>query len=322
MPNAIRTLALIAAWIVQGTPCNAQSYPEKPLRVLMPFPPGGASEGVARPATQKLGAALGKPIVLDARPGASGVIAAELASKAAPDGYTLLLATSALFSILPNMSTVPYDPVRSFAPVVRFVNLCNALIVHPTLPARSVADLIAYAKQNPDRLSYASAGNGTTFHIAGELFKLMAGVKITHVPYKGGAPAQVDVVAGHVPFMFDSLSAALGPIRSGRVRVLAVTTRQRAPVLPDVPTMIEAGLPGFEVSGWFGLVAPAKTPTTIVRRLNSELVPIMESREVSERLTSQGYIVAPDTPAEFAQFIAAELDRWGKIVRETGVRAE
>ena len=301
---------------------SAQGYPEKPIRLLMPFPPGGASEGVARPAMQKLGTSLGRPIVLDARPGASGVIAAELASKSQPDGYTLLFATSALFSILPAMTTVTYEPTRGFAPITRFVTLTNALIVHPSLPARTVAELITYAKQNPDKLSYASAGNGTTFHIAGELFKLMAGVKLTHVPYKGGAPAQIDVIGGQVPLMFDSLSSALPQIRAGRVRVLAVSTRQRSPVLPEVPTVAEAALPGFEVSGWFGVVAPAKTPRAIVERLNAELRLILAPGEINERLTSQGYLVATNTPDEFAAFIASELRKWTKIVKDTGVRTD
>jgi tripartite-type tricarboxylate transporter receptor subunit TctC len=320
--HRIRQIATGAVSVFAVALASAQGYPEKPIRLLMPFPPGGASENVARPATQKLGAALGRPIVLDARPGASGVIAAELASKSQPDGYTLLFATSALFSILPAMTAVPYEPTRGFAPITRFVSLTNALIVHPSLPVRTVADLISYAKQNPDKLSYASAGNGTTFHIAGELFKLMAGVKMTHVPYKGGAPAQIDVIAGQVPLMFDSLSSALVPIRSARVRVLAVSTRQRSPVLPDVPTVAEAGLPGFEVSGWFGVVAPAKTPRGIVKRLNAELRSVLASSDIHERLTSQGYLVATMSPDEFAAFIASELRKWTKIVKDTGVRVD
>lgn len=322
MTRRVSQVAAGAALSLFAALASAQAYPEKPIRLLMPFPPGGASEGIARPTMQRLASTLGRPVVLDSRPGASGVIAAELAAKSAPDGYTLLFATSALFSILPAMASVPYDPIRGFAPVTRFVSLSNALIVHPSLPVRSVSELIAHAKRNPDKLSYASAGNGTTFHIAAELFKLRAGVKLTHIAYKGGAPAQLAVVAGEVPLMFDSLSSALIPIRSGRVRVLAVSTRQRSPVLPDVPTVAEAALPGFEVAGWFGLVAPAQTPHAIVERLNTELRAILGPGEITERLTSQGYAVATNSPDEFAAFIASELKKWTKVVKDTGVRAD
>ena len=316
-------LAALAFGLTAIGASAATVYPDKPIRLLMPFPPGGASEGAARPAMQKLGASLGRPVVLDARPGAAGVIAAELASKAAADGYTLLFASSALFSILPGLKQgLPYDPVRDYAPITQLVSLSNALIVHPSVPAKNVSELIAYAKQNPGKLSYASAGNGTTFHLAGELFKLMAGVQMTHIAYKGGAPAQIDLIGGQVPVMFDSLSTALVPIRSGRARVLAVSTRQRSPVLPDVPTVSEAGLPGFEVAGWFGIVAPARTPRPIVTRLSSELRAIMHSAEISDRLTGQGYAIATSTPDEFARFIEGELKKYAKVIRDTGVRIE
>ncbi|MBI4190471.1 MAG: tripartite tricarboxylate transporter substrate binding protein [Betaproteobacteria bacterium] len=304
-------------------PSHAQGFPGRPIRLVMPFPPGGASEGVARPIVQKAGAALGQQFVLDSRPGASGVIAAEIVAKAPPDGYTLLLATSALFSILPGLSTnLPFDPVKSYAPITRFVLLNNVLVVHPSLPVKNVNALIALAKRKPGQLNYASAGNGTTFHLAGEMFKSMAKIDILHVPYKGGAPAQVDLIAGQVQVMFDSLSTALTPIRSGRVKVLAVTTKQRSPVLPDIPTVAESGLPDFEVSGWFGVVAPANTPRDIVTRLNAEIVRALGAPEVRERLLGLGHVIAGNSPGEFAAFISSELAKYSKVIKDNRIRAD
>ena len=314
------------AWLLLWISCSlsySQGFPEKPIRLVMPFPPGGASEGVARPITQNAASRLGQPMILDSRPGASGVIAAEMVAKAPPDGYTLLLATSALFSILPGLNTgLPFDPVKSFAPVTRMVLLNNALIVHPSLPVSSVQELIALARRRPGQLNYASAGNGTTFHLAGELFKSMARVELVHVPYKGGAPAQVDLIAGQVQIMFDSLSTALTPIRSGRVKVLAVTTKQRSSVLPDIPSVAESGLPGFEVAGWFGIVAPAGTPTAIVDRLNAELRRAMAADDVKTRLTAMGHEVEGNAPADFAAFISAELAKWSRVIKDNKVKAD
>ncbi len=302
---------------------SAQNYPEKTIRLVMPFPPGGASEGVTRPIMQKAGTTLGQNVVLDPRPGASGVIAAELVAKAPADGYTLLLATSALFSILPGLNpNLAFDPVRSYAPITRFVLLSNVLVVHPSLPVRSVSELIALAKRRPGQLNYASAGNGTTFHLAGEMFKSMAKISLVHVPYKGGAPAQIDLIAGQVQVLFDSLSTALNPIRAGRVKVLAVTTRRRSPLLPDTPTVAESGLPGFEVAGWFGIVAPAGTPREIVTRLNTEFVSALNAAEVRDRLSGLGHEVAGNSPAEFATFISAELAKYSKVIKDNDIRAD
>ena len=304
-------------------PSHAQGFPGKPIRLVMPFPPGGASEGVARPIVQKAGAALGQQFVLDSRPGASGVIAAEIVAKAPPDGYTLLLATSALFSILPGLSAnLPFDPVKSYAPITRFVLLNNVLVVHPSLPVKNVNELIALAKRKPGQLNYASAGTGTTFHLAGEMFKSMAKIDILHVPYKGGAPAQIDLIAGQVQMLFDSLSTALTPIRSGRVKVLAVTTKQRSPVLPDIPTVAESGLPDFEVAGWFGVVAPANTPRDIVNRLNTEIVHALNAPEVRERLLGLGHAIAGLSPGEFAAFISSELAKYSKVIKDNNIRAD
>ena len=320
-PTALCVLALTLCLL--PVPSHAQGFPVKPIRLVMPFPPGGASEGVARPIVQKAGAALGQQFVLDSRPGASGVIAADFVAKAPPDGYTLLLATSALFSILPGLNAnLPFDPVRSYAPITRFVLLNNVLVVHPSLPVKNVHELIALAKRRPGQLNYASAGNGTTFHLAGEMFKSMAKIDILHVPYKGGAPAQIDLIAGQVQMLFDSLSTALAQIRAGRVKVLAVTTRQRAPVLPEVPTVAESGLPDFEVAGWFGVVAPAHTPRDIVNRLNAEILQALNAAEVRERLLGLGHAIAGNSPGEFAAFISSELAKYSKVIKDNNIRAD
>jgi tripartite-type tricarboxylate transporter receptor subunit TctC len=316
-------LAVVGLAAGAAASAAADDFPQKSIRLLMPFPPGGASEGVARPIMQKAGAALGQTIVLDSRPGASGTIAADIVAKAPADGYTLLFATSALFSILPALNTgLSYDPVTGFAPITQLVALNNALIVHPSVPANSVSELIALAQRRPGQLNYASAGNGTTFHLAAELFKLMARVDITHVPYKGGAPAEIDVVAGQVQMMFDSLSTALGLIRSGRVRVLAVTTLRRSAALPEVPTVAEAGLAGFEVAGWFGVAAPRGTPAAIVSRLNTEMRRALAVPEIRERLTGLGHEVVGNSADEFAAFIPRELAKWTKVIKHAGIRAD
>jgi tripartite-type tricarboxylate transporter receptor subunit TctC len=322
-PVIIVRAAVLALCIAATPGTHAQGYPDKPIRLVMPFPPGGASEGVARPIVQKAGTALGQNIVLDPRPGASGAIAAELVAKSAPDGYTLLMATSALFSILPGLTpNLPYDPVKSYAPVSRFVTLNNVLVVHPSLPVGNVKELIALAKRRPGQLNYASAGNGSTFHLAGEMFKSMAKIDLVHVPYKGGAPAQIDLIAGQVQVLFDSLSTGLVPIRAGRVKVLAVTTRNRSPVLPEVPTVAEAALPGFEVSGWFGVVAPAGTPPAVVAKLNAEIVRALAAPDVRERLLGMGHEVSGNTPAEFAAFISSELAKYSKVIKDNHIRAD
>jgi tripartite-type tricarboxylate transporter receptor subunit TctC len=303
-------------------PC-AQGYPDRPIRLVMPFPPGGASEGVARPIMLKAGTALGQNIVLDPRPGASGTIAAELVARAPPDGHTLLMATSALFSILPGLTpNLPYNPVRSFAPVTRLVTLNSVLVVHPSLPVSGVRELISLAKRRPGELNYASQGNGTTAHLAGEMFKSMAKVDLLHVPYKGGAPAQIDLIAGQVQVLFDSLSTGLGPIRAGRMKALAVTTRGRSPALPDVPSVAEAALPSFEVSGWFGVVAPAGTPPGPIATLNAAIGQALASPDVRERLLGMGHEVSGTTPAEFATFILGQLEKYAKVIRDNRIRAD
>src|SRR5688572_6503555 len=291
----------------------AQPYPVRPIRLIMPFPPGGASDLIMRPVAQKLTEQLGQQIVIDNRPGAGGNIAAELVARAAPDGYTLLFAASANFSINPNLyAKLPYDPVRDFAAVTMLTRLSNLLTVHPSLPAASVPELTALARAQPGKLTYGSAGNGTTLHIAGELYRARSGVSVIHVPYKGGGPAQLDLLGGRLQFMFDSFSPALPHVRAGKLRALAVTTLSRSPALPQVPTMAESGLPGFEVSGWFGIAAPAGTPRPVIERLSSELQRAMRLPEIRERLVAQGIEPVGNTSAEFAGQVRSELSKWAR----------
>ena len=301
----------------------AQPYPHKPVRLIMPFPPGGASDLIVRPVAQKLGERLGQQIVIDNRPGAGGNIAAEIAKNSAPDGYTLLFAASANFSINPSLySRLPYDPVRDFSGVSMLTALSNLLVVHPTLAAHSVAELVALAKSRPGQLTYGSAGNGTTLHIAGELFRKRGGINVIHVPYKGGGPAQIDLLGGQLNFMFDSFSPALPQVRAGKLRALAVTTLKRSPALPQVPTMAESGFPGFEISGWFGIAAPAGTPHPVVGRLSGEIQRIMQLPEIRERLAAQGIEPVGNSHDQFGAQIRTELAKWAKIVQESGARVD
>jgi len=301
----------------------AQQYPARPIRLIMPFPPGGASDLIMRPVAQKLTERFGQQIVIDNRAGAGGSIAAELAARAAPDGYTLLFAASANFSVNPNLyAKLPYDPVRDFAPVTMLTRLSNLLVVHPSLPVASVSELTAHAKARPGKLTFGSAGNGTTLHIAGELYRARAGINVIHVPYKGGGPAQLDLIGGQLQFMFDSFSPALPQVRAGKLRALAVTTLKRSPALPQVPTMGESGLPGFEISGWFGIAAPAGTPPLVVERLGAELQRVMQLPEIRERLVAQGIEPIGNSPAEFSGQVRGELKKWARIVQESGARVD
>src|SRR5438034_5972010 len=255
--------ALAAALLVVAAPValGQVAYPTKPVRLVVPFPAGGTTDLLARAAAQKLSEAWGQQVIVDNRPGAAGNIGAELVAKAAPDGYTLLMGTVGTHAINASLyAKMPYDHVKDFAPVILVAGVPNVLVVNPSLPVHSVQELIAYAKANPGKLNFASSGSGTSIHLSGELFKVMTGVQMTHVPYKGSAPALQDLLGGQVQLMFDNLPPSLPQIKAGRLRALAVTSATRAPALPDVPTVAEAGLPGFEASSWFGVLAPAGTP--------------------------------------------------------------
>ena len=301
----------------------AQPFPTRPIRIVVPFPAGGTTDVLARAAAQKLSESLGQPAVVDNRPGAGGNIGAELVAKAPPDGYTLLMGTVGTHAINPSLyPRMPYDHVRDFAPVILVAGVPNVLVINPALPVNSVAELLAYAKANPGKLNFASSGNGTSIHLSGELFKTMTGVQMAHVPYKGSAPALQDLMGGSVQLMFDNLPSSLALIKAGKLKALAVTSLARAAALPDVPTLAESGLPGFEASSWFGLLAPAGTPQPVIAKLNSEIAKWLASPEAKEKLLAQGAIAAGGTPEDFARHIAAETAKWQKVVKESGAKID
>ncbi|HET9337661.1 MAG TPA: tripartite tricarboxylate transporter substrate binding protein [Casimicrobiaceae bacterium] len=299
------------------------AYPSQPIRIVVPFPPGGATDIMARAAAQKLAEAWKAQVVVDNRPGAGGNIGSELVAKAAPDGYTLEMGTVGTHAINASLyAKMPYDHVKDFTPVVLVAAVPNVLVVHPSVPANSVQELIAYAKANPGKLNFASSGAGTSIHLSGELFKVMAGVQMTHVPYKGSAPAITDLLGGQVQLMFDNLPPSLPHIRAGKLRALAVTTSERAPALPDVPTVAESGLPGFEASSWFGLLAPAGTPREIVVKINGEIARWLVTPEAKEKMIAIGANAKGGTPEDFAKHIADETAKWAKVVKESGAKVD
>jgi len=317
--------SIAAALCLAAAPlAGAQStYPTKPVRLVVPFPAGGTTDILARAAAQKLSEAWGQQVIVDNRPGAGGNIGAELVAKAPPDGYTLLMGTVGTHAINASLySKLPYDHVKDFAPAILVAGVPNVLVVNPSLPVNSVADLIAYAKANPGKLNFASSGSGTSIHLSGELFKTLAGVQMTHVPYKGSAPALTDLMGGQVQLMFDNLPSSLAFIKAGKLRALAVTSTSRAAALPDVPTMIEAGVPGFEASSWFGIVAPAGTPREAVMRINGDVAKWLASPDARERLSSQGAIAAGGSPEDFARHIASDTAKWARVVKESGAKVD
>jgi len=312
--------AMIVAAIV--TAADAQTYPVKPVRFVSPFPAGGVNDIIARIVAQKISETLGQQWVVENRPGAGGNIGTDYVAKAAADGYTLLNGGMGSLTVNPFTGKVPYDSLRDFTPIVVMARAPNVVTVHPALPVASVAQLIALARARPGQLNYASGGVGSTPHLSGALFASMARIRIVHVPYKGGALATVDLLAGQVELSFLGIPSSLAFVRDGKLRGLAVTGMQRSPELPDVPTVHEAGLPGYEVNPWYGMLAPAGTPRDIVARLNAEIARIVRLPEISRQFAAQGVEAAASTPEEFAAIIRADLAKWGKVIREIGVRGE
>ncbi len=301
---------------------SGQAYPTKPVRMIVAVPPGGPADILARLVGPKLTEALGQTVVIDNRPGANGNIAYEMAARAVPDGYTFMLVAAGV-AINPSLyREVHYDPVRDFAPITQGISVPNILVVHPSVPAKSVSELVALAKSRPGQLAFASAGNGTSGHLALELFKQRTGMNAIHVPYKGGGPALAEVLAGQVQALFSLALAATPQIKAGRVRALAITSGKRSPVAPELPTVAESGLPGYEVVGWFGWLAPAKTPREIVARLNAEIVKALNMPDVRERLLSQSSEPVGNSPQAFAAFIRSERDKWAGVIKRAGIRME
>jgi tripartite-type tricarboxylate transporter receptor subunit TctC len=324
MNPAILAFVRIAFFaIVAAAPAFAQNYPTKPIRILIAQAPGSATDVISRVVGNRLSESLGQPVVIEARPGAGGVVGTEAAARSAPDGYTLFMANNSTHGSNPAVyPKLPYDAVNDFAPIAFVASVPYVLVVDPSLPVKSVQDLTALAKKSPGKLNYASAGNGSTHQFCGELLKSMSGIDVQHVPYKGSPPAVAGLLGGEVSFMFANVADIGSQIRNAKVRPLSVTSEKRAPSLPDVPTMAEAGLPGFEILSWFGLLAPAGTPAPIVARLNAETVKVLGRSDVQAALGNQGLEVKPGTPAEFAAHIKSEIAKFTKIAKAAGIKAE
>jgi len=324
MPQRRQILAACAAALTLAAPLSAlaQEYPAKPIRLILPFPPGGVTDLLARTLAERLQARLGQPVVVENKAGAGTVLASDFVAAAAPDGYTLLMASSSLGAAPSVMKKVNYDPVKSFAPITLVAQVSHWLVVNQSLPVKNVAELIAYAKANPGRLSYASTGNGTSTHLEAEYFKQLAAVHMVHIPYRGSGPALTDLVAGQTQLMFDAVGSSTGMVRDGKLRALAVTTAVRSPAVPDVPTIAESGLPGFDVMPWLGLVAPAGTPQAIVTKLHAEIVKAMDTPEVREQFRQRGLPLVLNAPAEFGPFIVQETAKWVRVVKTAGITAD
>ncbi len=317
----VSCLILVAASAANTGIC-AQTYPDKPIRMIVAVPPGGPADTLARLVAPRLGEALGQTVVIDNRPGANGNIAYEMAARAVPDGYTFVLVAAGV-AINPSLyREVRYDALKDFAPITQGIAVPNILVVHPTVAAASVRELVALAKARPGQITFASAGNGTSGHLALEQFRLMAGIEVIHVPYKGGGPALSEVLAGQVQALFSIALAAMPQVQAGKVRALAITSARRSALAPELPTVAEVGYPGFEVVGWFGWLAPARTPPEIVKRLNGEIVRILNQPQTKQRLLALGADPVGGTAQAFAAFIRSEHDKWARVIRQAGIRAE
>ena len=312
----------IAAAAVCGVTAHAQGYPSKPVTVVVPFSPGGATDIMARTLAERLNKRLGQPVIVENKPGAGTMIASEYVAKAAPDGHTVLLAASSL-GIAPALySKVNYDPVKDFTPISLVASVVHVLSVHPSVPAKNVAELITWVKANPNKANYGSVGAGTSTHLESELFNTMAGVNMTHIPYKGSAPALMDLVGGNLQVMFDAYASSGPFIRDNKIRLLAVTTAQRSKLLPDVPTVAESGLPGYEAMPWLGFVAPAGTPQPVVDKFHAELMEVLKEPAVQEKFAALGLDIIGNSPKEFGEFIKKDIVKWAKVVKDSGAKAD
>ncbi|MGH8619902.1 MAG: Bug family tripartite tricarboxylate transporter substrate binding protein [Burkholderiales bacterium] len=317
-------LAAVAALLSAfAMPVGAQTYPTKPIRLIVPFSPGGSADLIARLVGQQISEAAGQQVLVDNRAGAGGNIGVEMVAKAAPDGYTLLIGHIGTFGVNPTLyPKLPFDPIRDFQPVSLYTKLPNMLAVHPSLPVRTTKELIALAKKTPGQLNYGSAGNGSAAHLATEYFKLLTKIQIEHIPYKGTGPAVIDLIAGQVSLMITGVPPLLAHVKAGKLRALGVASAQRIALLPDLPTLIEAGVPGYETSQWHGVLAPAGTPRPIVDALNAMLVKSLQRPAVKERLASEAAEGVGSTPEQFQEFIKSEIARWAPVVKASGLRAE
>jgi tripartite-type tricarboxylate transporter receptor subunit TctC len=318
-PSAFILCCALAA----GFASAQQTYPAKTVRMIVGYPPGGGTDIVGRIVAQKLAESLGQQVVVDNRGGATGNIGTEIAARSPPDGYTILMGNVAPNAINVSLfQKLPFDPVADFAPVSLVASTPNILVVHPSLPVKTVKDLVALAKAKPGVLNYPSAGVGSSSHLAGELLAILTGIKIAHIPYKGGGPAMIDTISGQMQMMFATMPAAMPHVKSERVRPVAVTSAKRSQTMPQLPTIAETGVKGYEASTWYGVLVPARTPRAVVDRLHGEIVKILAAQEMRERLGSQGFEPVGNTPEEFAAYIKSEIAKWGRVIRTAGIKAE
>jgi tripartite-type tricarboxylate transporter receptor subunit TctC len=315
--------AFVCCSVVIAASAKAQDYPLKPIRIVVPFPAGSSSNDIiARALAQRLVQAFGQQVLVENRPGAGGNVGSEYVAKQPPDGYTLLVATNGPQAIAPHVFKLGYDVLRDLAPVSLVAIIPYVLTVHPSLPAKNVPELIALARKRPGQLLFASSGNAGTPHLCAELFKTLAKIDITHVPYKGGAPAMMDTIGGQTQIYCSGVTSAVPQAKAGKLRLLGMATVKRSPVLPDLPTVAEQGLPGFDVASWFGIMVPARTPVAIIQRLHAEIAKVLDIPEMRNIVTSQGSEVALMDPARFGEYLRAEIDKWGKVVRGAGLKLD
>jgi tripartite-type tricarboxylate transporter receptor subunit TctC len=323
MMHARRSLVALLLAVAAASPVAAQNYPTKPIRLICPFPPAGAVDIASRAIAAEMTKTMGQPVTVENRPGAGGNLGAEAAAHSAPDGYTLFMSTSGIQAINPALyAKMPVDVNKELVPVAPLVSLNNVLVLHPSVKANSVKELIALAKAQPGKIPYASSGNGTSIHMSGAMFTQMTQIDMIHIPYKGSGPAVTDLLAGQVSLMFDNIPSSLPHIKAGKLKPLATTGAKRDPALPDLPTIAEAGVPGYESGVWFGLMAPAGTPKDIVARLNAEAVKGANAPEFQKRMKDLGYNIIPGTPEHMAEMIKAEIARWTPIVKATGAKID
>ena len=314
-----RLLTLAALGFALAAPAHA--WPDKTITLVVPFPPGGSTDILARLLAERVSGPLGQTMVVENRSGATGLIGAEMVARSAPDGHTLLMGVNGPLSIMPGLRpNMPYDSLKDFAPVILTAKAPKLLVVHPSIPANTPQELVTYLKSGQRNVSYASSGVGTTGHLANEMMKQIAGVKMEHVPYKGAGPAMADLIAGHVQVAIEVMPQLLPLVQSGKIRALAITSTQRSPVLPNLPTLAESGFPGFESYTWFGIVAPAGTPAAAVNRLNAEFAKVLQTPELAKRLDELGAEYSPNTPEQFGQFLRADLEKWRRVIREGGIK--
>lgn len=323
MTRKILAISVAAFSLLAAKHASAQDYPDRPIKLVVAYAAGGPVDSSARMVAKNLAAQLGKPVIVENKTGAGGAIGADAVAKAAPDGYTLFFAASPTQVINPHVhKSLAYDPIKDFTPISLVAHYTNVLVVNNSVPAKNVAELVSYAKANPDKVSFGSAGKGGSNHLSGELLKKITGAPMLHVPYKGNSPAMTDLIGGQITFMFDITGTAMNYISSGKVRALAVTSSVRNSMLPDLPTMIEAGVPGFDVTGWYGLMGPARLPAAVTAKLNQAVKAALNDAALKQQLSVQGYDVIVSTPEEFAATIKKDYEFWGKVVRDAKIEKE